>query len=277
MRFNPFAVLILLAACTQAAASNLYTSINHLRGGGATCARAAALPSLQARPELERAAAAIARGGALGESVANAGYRATRASVVNISGGGYDDEQLSLLERKYCATLLDPATTEIGIYQDARQLLIVFASPFAPAVADSPEEAGRVMLALVNNARAVPRTCGDQYFNAARPLRWNGALAQAARRHAEDMARYNYFSHQGDDGSTPAQRVARAGYRYRAMGENIAGGQETPEKAVAGWIRSPAHCANLMDPAFSEMGIDFATSKTSRLGVYWVQEFGAPR
>ena len=277
MRLHPFAALILLAACTQAAASNLYTSINHLRAGGATCARAGALPSLQARPELERAAAAIARGGELGGSIANAGYRATRSSYVNISGGGYEDERLALLERKYCATLLDPATTYIGIYQDARQLLIVFASPFAPAVADSPEEAGRIMLALVNDARAVPRTCGNQHFNAARPLRWNSALAQAARWHAEDMARYNYFSHQGDDGSTPAQRVMRAGYRYRSMGENIAGGQETPEKAVAGWIRSPAHCANLMDPSHTEMGTDYAVSRTSRLGVYWVQEFGTPR
>ena len=151
------------------------------------------------------------------------------------------------------------------------------ASDLYAAVGDSPEEAGRIILALVNNARAAPRACGDQYFNAARPLRWNSALAQAARWHAEDMARYNYFSHQGDDGSTPAQRVVRAGYRYRAMGENIAGGQETPGQAVAGWIRSPAHCANLMDPAHTEMGADYAVSSTSRLGVYWVQEFGTPR
>ena len=268
---------ILLAACSQAAAGDLYTAINRLRAGGAVCANAAGVPPLTAVPELERAAEAMARGDGLGRSVEHAGYRATRLSSINISGGGSQEERLSRLQEKYCAALLDPATTDIGIYEDSRNLRIVLATPFAPVVAESPETAAETMLALVNRARAVPRTCGDRYFNAAGAVRWNNALALAARRHAEDMARYNYFSHDGDDGSTPAQRLVRAGYRYRSMGENIAGGQQTPEAAVAGWLRSPSHCANLMDPKFTEMGIDYAVSKTSRLGVYWVQEFGTPR
>jgi len=78
-------------------------------------------------------------------------------------------------------------------------------------------------------------------------LRWNEQLAAAALVHAEVMARGNYFSHTGRDGSNPAQRVERAGYRYRSIGENIAGGQMQPEAAVAGWIKSPPHCQNLMN------------------------------
>ena len=276
MRPQLFAGFMFLAACTQAAAGDLYTAINRLRAGDAICARAAGLPPLAVVPELEWVAESMSRGDGLGRSVEQAGYRATRLSSINVSGGS-QEERLSRLQQKYCAALLDPATTDIGIYEDSRQLRIVLATPFAPAVADSPESAARTMLALVNGARAAPRTCGDRYFHAAGPVRWNDALALAARRHAEDMARYNYFSHDGDDGSTPAQRIVRAGYRYRSMGENIAGGQQTPEAAVAGWIKSPSHCANLMDPAFTEMGIDYAVSKTSRLGVYWVQEFGTPR
>ena len=277
MRPHPFAGLILLAACTQAAANDLYTAINRLRAGGATCASAVALPPLAVKPELEQAAAAMAQGSGLAGSVEQTGYRATRSSSIKISGGGSAEERLARLQEKYCATLLNPATTDIGIYQDARQLMIVLAAPFAPAVVDSPEAAGRKILALVNNARATPRTCGDKPFKAAGPLRWNGTLAQAALAHAEDMARYNFFSHDGRDGSRPAQRVARAGYKYRAMGENIAAGQETPDDAVAGWIKSPPHCANLMNPVYTEMGVAFAVSPTSGLGVYWAQEFGTPR
>ncbi len=92
------------------------------------------------------------------------------------------------------------------------------------------------------------------------------------------MARNNYFSHSDRDGSNPAQRVERAGYRHRATGENIAaGGQMKAEDAVAGWIKSPGHCANLMNPAYSEMGVAFAVNPRSEMGVYWTQAFGAPR
>jgi uncharacterized protein YkwD len=91
------------------------------------------------------------------------------------------------------------------------------------------------------------------------------------------MAHYNYFSHNGRDGSTPPERVLRMGYKFRATGQNIAAGQSTPEDAVAGWIKSPPHCANLMNPAYTEMGVAFAADRNSELGVYWAQDFGAPR
>ena len=167
--------------------------------------------------------------------------------------------------------------TEIGIYADARQVWIVLAAPFAPSVEMSGQAAGQRVLELVNQARAAPRDCGNRAFKAARPVRWNEALAEASRLHAEDMARYNYFSHSGRDGSDPAQRVERAGYHYRVTGENIAAGQRRPEDAVAVWVKSPAHCANLMNPAFTEMGAAFAVDAGSEMGVYWTQAFGTPR
>ena len=104
--------------------------------------------------------------------------------------------------------------TEAGIYLDARQVWIVMAAPFASSAEVIGEVPGQRVLDLVNQARATPRTCGNRVFNTARPLRWNDSLAEAPWLHAEDMARNNYFSHSGRDGSNPAQRVARAGYRY---------------------------------------------------------------
>ena len=51
----------------------------------------------------------------------------------------------------------------------------------------------------------------------------------------------------------------------------------TPEDAVAGWIKSPGHCANLMNGGYSEMAVAYAVDARSSMGVYWVQQFGTPR
>ena len=70
---------------------------------------------------------------------------------------------------------------------------------------------------------------------------------------------------------------ARAGYLWRITGENIAAGQLSPEAAVAGWIKSPGHCENLMNEGYTEMGVAGAVNPTSKMGFYWAQEFGTPR
>jgi uncharacterized protein YkwD len=69
--------------------------------------------------------------------------------------------------------------------------------------------------------------------------------------------------------------VTATGYTWRLVGENIASGQPTPEDAVAGWLDSPGHCVNLMDPRFTETGAAYAVS--AHHIVYWTQEFGLPR
>ena len=259
------------------AAADLYDAINRLRAGHGACAAVEKPDPLTPQPALESAARALAQGQTLPVSLKAAGYRATQSLFISISGRNVSASAIAVLEKQYCKQLLGAKLVDIGIYQDARQLWIVMAAPFAPQVSLSAEEAGRRVLELVNKARAVPRRCGDKPFNAARSLRWNSVLASAARQHAEDMAHYNYFSHNERDGSTPAERVSRVGYKFRATGENIAAGPSTPEDAVAGWVKSPPHCANLMNPAYTEMGIAFAVDRNSELGVYWTQVFGAPR
>ncbi|MCI0433531.1 MAG: CAP domain-containing protein, partial [Gemmatimonadetes bacterium] len=84
------------------------------------------------------------------------------------------------------------------------------------------------------------------------------------------------LGHAGRDGSTPAERATRAGYRWRFVGENVAAGQPTPEAVVAEWLGSPRHCANLMDSDYTEMGVAYVTETESEKGIYWVQMFGTP-
>ncbi|TRZ91567.1 MAG: CAP domain-containing protein [Rhodocyclaceae bacterium] len=278
MHLRSLAALLLLAVCFGAVAGDLYTTINHLREGEGGCGAAKQLPPLQPQAALERVARDLAQGNKLEQSLAAAGYRATRVKALTFSGDRIGARVAEILAtQNYCQQLQDAAMTEAGTYVDARQVWIVIAAPFAPSVEMAGQTAGQRVLDLVNEARSTRRNCGNKAFNEARPVSWNDILAEASRLHAEDMAHFNYLDHGGRDGSTPALRVERAGYRYRAMGENIAGGQTKPEDAVTAWIKSPPHCANLMNPAFTEMGVAFAVDRTSKLGVYWAQEFGAPR
>ena len=64
--------------------------------------------------------------------------------------------------------------------------------------------------------------------------------------------------------------------RGRQIGENIAAGQSSPGKAMAGWLASPGHCANLMNPMFTQVGAAYAADARSDEGVYWTMLFGAP-
>jgi uncharacterized protein YkwD len=272
-----FAAVLATFSCHALAAADLYDAINRLRAGRGACAAVQKPAALTRHPALERAASELARGQTLPDSVKASGYRAAKSLFISITGDSLGEDAVALLEKRYCRQLLGAELADIGIYQDARHAWIVMAAPFAPQVALSPEAAARRVLDLVNKARAVSRRCGDKSFDAARHLRWSAVLANVSREHAEDMAHFNYFSHRGRDGSTPAERVLRMGYKFRVTGENIAAGQSTPDDAVAGWIKSPPHCANLMNPAYTEMGVAFAVDRNSELGVYWTQEFGVPR
>lgn len=140
---------------------------------------------------------------------------------------------------------------------------------------ESPSTLRKRVVELVNDARSQARRCGSERFDAAPPLNPVKKLNEAAGDHARDMARKKYFEHTGSDGSQPKDRVRRAGYQSRLTGENIAYGPVSAEEVVAGWLASPGHCANIMEPRFQDIGVGFATGK-KRGQIYWVQNFGSP-
>jgi uncharacterized protein YkwD len=129
---------------------------------------------------------------------------------------------------------------------------------------------------LVNEARSRGRRCGRERFAAAAPLDTSAKLNDAAAEHARDMLKNDFFEHRGSDGSQPADRIKHAGYPHRLAGENIALGPESAEEVVAGWLASPGHCANIMEPRFQDIGVGLASGR-KRGQVYWVQTFGTPR
>ncbi len=87
-------------------------------------------------------------------------------------------------------------------------------------------------------------------------------LTSAAQRHADDMLRTGTFSHTGSDGSSPRARIAQAGYgRTGSTGEIVywgTGSAATASAALAFWMNSPAHRAEILNCAFNSGG--FATA-----------------
>lgn len=113
------------------------------------------------------------------------------------------------------------------------------------------------------------------------PLKSCVGLQKAAQGFASSMAKGNFYSHKGKDGSTPGDRLTKAGYFWEKssqttyIGENIAAGQTTVKQVMRGWLNSPPHRRNILSPKFTHVGFGRATSSNSKYGIYWVQNFGS--
>ncbi|MBH3408635.1 CAP domain-containing protein [Pseudomonas glycinae] len=215
-------------------------------------------------------------GGGLRERLKDSGYAAVAVRSIRIVGAQDAEEAFEMLQDDYCGALLDGQYADIGISRARSEWQVVLARPVLDSRVGDNRSVGKALLAEVNAARARPRMCGRPRFAAARPLSWNPALGAAAQGHSKAMAYGNYFAHRDPDGDGPADRARAAGYRGRQIGENIAAGQSSPGKAMAGWLASPGHCANLMNPMFTQVGAGFASEARSDEGVYWTMLFGAP-
>jgi uncharacterized protein YkwD len=254
----------------------LLQAFNNIRARGCSGIPAATVP-LQIEARLSATATRVAAGSELADALKAVGHRSPRTTLIALSGY-IDAPAIAQGAARYsCQSVMDDDFKEMGFYAKGRQVWIVLAAPFLPPlVADKDQIEARV-LHLVNEARSQARMCGNESFTAAQPVRLNSRLRSASAAHAEDMARYSYFSHAGRDGFRVSERANRTGYTWRAIGENIASGQMNADLAVKGWLKSPAHCANLMMPNYTEMGLAFAVNPQSDGGVYWVQVFGLPK
>lgn len=139
------------------------------------------------------------------------------------------------------------------------------ATASSPAPTDGAQASGAVaeVVELVNAERA-KAGCS--------PVKVNATLTEAAQKHSEDMAASGTMSHTGSDGSSPGDRITRAGYSWSTYGENVAYGYSTPEQVMQGWMTSPGHKANILNCSFEEIGVGLAQP-----GSYWTQDFGTAR
>jgi len=147
----------------------------------------------------------------------------------------------------------------------------------------------RAILDAINNARAEARDCNDGrgIVGPSVALTWNNELYASAYEHSNDLATSDTFSHDGsgtasditgsNNGNTSHfnDRIRANGYTdYTLIGENIAGGLESIDLAVDAWLKSPAHCTNIMESKFKEIGVAVVANPDSIYKIYWTQNFG---
>ena len=137
------------------------------------------------------------------------------------------------------------------------------ASASTSAVKDEITAMEDEVTALINKERS-KAGCGA--------VKTDERMRTAARAHSTDMAKNNYFSHTGRDGSSFVDRLARAGYpKEAAAGENIAYGYSTAQAVVTGWMNSDGHRRNILNCSAKSTGVGLAY-RGSR--PYWTQLFG---
>jgi hypothetical protein len=161
----------------------------------------------------------------------------------------------------------------------SRQCLVLFLALFAPlflahlALAQAPwsrppqpasstaiqPEAWQIMQ-LANQARAQAGTG---------PLKWDAALAAAARQHCLRMAAAGLLSHQFAGEPDAGERAAQAGAHFSLIEENVAIAP-TPAAIHDAWMHSPGHRSNLLNPQVDHVGVAVVAGRN---GLYAVADY----
>lgn len=130
-------------------------------------------------------------------------------------------------------------------------------APAAP-VADSTEApvSASVLVAKANESRITADMT---------PLAVNTKLEAAAQAKLADMVAKQYFGHRDAEGRGVWGTIKATSYQYRHAGENLAKGWKSSDELQAAWMASPTHCANIMDPRYTDIGI--ATAEVEIEGV----------
>lgn len=148
-------------------------------------------------------------------------------------------------------------------------LLAIPLNRTVPVQSPATEVDKALVLQLVNKHRGAGQLCGAEYLPPTEPLAWSAKLERAAQLHALDMYCQNYFSHNSKDGTPFHVRIRRQAYNYFTCAENIGLGYHTESDVIRGWVKSPGHCANLMNNWYNEVAV-------ARAGNYWVMLLAAP-
>jgi hypothetical protein len=117
--------------------------------------------------------------------------------------------------------------------------------------------AAEQLFALGNQARAEAGVA---------PLAWDPALSAAAYKHCERMVAEGALSHRYNGELELSERAALAGAHFSLIEENIAMGS-SPKEIHEGWMHSPGHKKNLLNPEVDHAGIAVIVSHGSMYAV----------
>jgi uncharacterized protein YkwD len=124
----------------------------------------------------------------------------------------------------------------------------------------------------------------DRKRNGIAPLIEDARLHKAAKLHADDMLRRNFYGHVNPEGKGATERYAAVGGKGPAT-DNLAYLQQPGWKYAVdqqlltmvhkGWMNSASHRPNILNPQAGRFGFGMAVSKNQDK-VYLVQMFALP-
>jgi len=120
---------------------------------------------------------------------------------------------------------------------------------------------GKVQLRMLDSVNALRNVSG------ASPIQLNSQLTAAAATHSRDMSVQNRPWHFGSDGSSPLDRVKRAGYSGVMRGENISETYETELETLSAWMDKADTRAVLLDPRATDMGFSWHQDPNGK--IWW--------
>ncbi len=160
------------------------------------------------------------------------------------------------------AALPFPASSPARATRTARPAARGCANADTPAARASRQAMRDAVLCLINAQRRLHHLPA---------LHVSARLDRSAQSWTDEMVNTANFSH----GMNFAGRISAAGYDWSSAGENIATGFRTPREVVQGWMASPGHCENILDPTYESVGTGVNSRPLGRYGgATWTQDFG---
>ena len=127
--------------------------------------------------------------------------------------------------------------------------------------------ADKVQLRMLDSVNALRQAAGAQ------AVQLNAELTASAATHSRDMSVQNRPWHFGSDGSSPLDRVARAGYAGTLLGENISETYENEQQTLTAWLEKPATRAVILDPKARNMGFSWFQEPNGK--IWWTLVMGS--
>lgn len=166
------------------------------------------------------------------------------------------------LKAKLCLFVLSLVVLNGALVSDAAAQRKIYTASSNARVSSNADADERELFELINQERS-KKGLGE--------LVWDASLSRLARDYSEKMARENFFSHydrsgEAVDGRAKAMRIKN----WSKIGENLffCEGYDNPNMtAVRGWMKSPSHRDNILDPDFNVSGIGIAVSDSGKIYV----------
>ncbi|MBF2014650.1 MAG: pre-peptidase C-terminal domain-containing protein [Rivularia sp. T60_A2020_040] len=208
---------------------------------------------------------------------ANSGNIGESLSINNLENGAYYIRVLQGIEPTNTNYNLSLSVAPIEAQPD---VIVLSESTPVPATPISPEPQSASAYSSNPLLNEVVKLTNDyRTEHGLQPLTLNMELSKSAQLHSEDMAVSDFFSHTGSNGTRVSDRTKSAGYQSPYVGENIAAGYMSAEEVVRGWMNSPGHRENILNPNYKEIGIGYhyLADDTGEVNYnrYWTQDFGA--